>query len=166
MREPPDTARQQFLDAGWYPGRTIPVPAAVPTDHPAWDVLAVFGGLVILERDPEPRPGWPPIEALVFRALTPAYHDAKVWSGLLRTQLIGIADFHNAHGELYLAADGRCFGASLIHDAFFYEGASFADAVDGILLNRRARPMLRPDQSSVTLYGEQFTADSAELYRY
>jgi hypothetical protein len=166
MVELPDTVRQYFLDAGWYPGRIVPVPASVPRDHPAWAVLAAFGGLKILEREPDPDPDWPPIEELVFRELHRCPAVTDVWGGLLGTRLVGIADVHNAHAELYLAADDRCFELSLMHDAFCYLGPSFAVAVEGMLLGQRARPMLRPDQPSVTLYGEQFTPDSPELYRY
>lgn len=162
--EPPDAVRQSFLDAGWYPGRAVPVPDSVPCDHPAWDVLAAFGGLVILERELDP--DWPPIEELVFRTLHPCPSITEVWGGLLGSRLVGVADVHNAHGELYLAADGRCFGSSSIHPAFYFEGESFAQAVQGVLLGRRAQPMLRPGQESVTLYGERFTANSPELYRY
>lgn len=166
MAEPPDAVRQSFLDAGWYPGRSVPVPASIPTEHPAWNILAAFGGLVLLERDPEPDPEWTPIEELAFRALFPCPANTDLWGQLLGTRLVGIADVHNAHGEFYLAADGRCFGASCIHDAFYYHGATFAEAVEGILLRRRARPMLRPDQPSVTLYGDRFTAESPEVYWY
>jgi hypothetical protein len=79
---------------------------------------------------------------------------------------VGIADVNNAHGELYIAADGRCFGGSCVHPAFYFYGQSFAEAVEGILFRWRARPMLGPGQESVTLYGERFTAVSPELYRY
>ena len=166
MVELPDTVRQYFLDAGWYPGRIVPVPASVPRDHPAWSVLAAFGGLTILEREPDPDPDWPPTEELVFRELHPCPAITDVWGGLLGTRLVGIADVHNAHGELYLAADGRCFGSSCMHPAFYFEGETFGEAVEGMLLGRRARPMLPPGQESVTLYGERFTATSPELYRY
>jgi hypothetical protein len=167
MVEPPEAVRQSFLDAGWFLGRSVPVAASVPRDHPAWAVLAVFGGLTILEREPEPDPNWPPKEELVFRALYPCPPVTDVWGGLLGSRLVGIADVHNAHAELYLAADGRCFESHCIgHPAFYYRGASLADAVEGLLLGRRARPMLKPDQESVSLYGEQFTADSPGLYRY
>lgn len=166
MVEPPETVRQSFLDAGWYPGRSVPVPATVPRDHPAWAVLAAFAGLTVLERDPEPDPEWSPIEELVFRPLHPCPAVTEVWGGLLGTRLVGIAEVHNAHGELYLAADDRCFGSSRIHPAFYFYGQSFAEAVAGMLLGRRARPMLQPGQEYVKLYGERFTADSPELYRY
>jgi hypothetical protein len=129
-------------------------------------VLAAFGGLTILEREPEPDPDWPPIEELVFRVLRSCPAVTEVWGELLGSRLVGIADVHNAHAELYLAADGRCFGSSCIHPAFYFKGESFAEAVQGILFGRRSRPMLQPGQEFVTLYGERFTADSPELYRY
>jgi SUKH-3 immunity protein len=164
--EPPEAVQQWFVDAGWCPGRFVEVPPSVPTGHPAWDILAAFGGLVILERDPEPDPDWPPIEELVFRDLFPCPAVTEVWGQLLDTRLVGIANVHNDHGELYIASDGRCFGSSSIHPAFYYHGESFTEAVEGMLLGRRARPLLRPDQPFVALYGERFTADSPELYRY
>jgi hypothetical protein len=164
--EPPDAMRQWFIDAGWHPGRFVAVPPSVPPRHPAWYILAAFDGLVLLERDPEPNPDWPPIEALAFRALYPCPAVTEVWGNLLGTVLIGIASVHNDHAELYIASDGRCFESSNMHDAVYYRGGSFAETIESILLGRRARPMLRPDQPSVTLYGERFTADSLELYRY
>ncbi len=57
--EPPEMVRQSFVDAGWHPGRLVAVPTTVPVDHPARDVLAAFGGLIIPEREPEK--GWPVI---------------------------------------------------------------------------------------------------------
>ena len=88
------------------------------------------------------------------------------WAGLLGTRLVGVADMHHGHGELYVAADGRCFGRSCVHDAFYFEGATFAEAAERAMLGRRSQPLLRPDQSSVTLYGIRFTTDSPEVYRY
>lgn len=67
-----------------------------------------------------------------------------------------------------IAADGRCFCASCVDDGdtFSFVGNSFAEAAETILLGKRLRPMLRPDQDAVKLYGERFVADSPELYRY
>jgi hypothetical protein len=51
----------------------------------------------------------------------------------------------------WLFADeaGRCFGASQAHDAFYFEWYIFGEAVGRLLLGRKARPMLRPDQERV-----------------
>jgi hypothetical protein len=164
--EPPEAVRQWFVDAGWYPGRAVRVPSSVPVAHPARAILGGFGGLVIMERDPEPGGDWPPIQELVFRHLRPIPAAARAWGRVLGTCLVGIAGVHNEHGELYVDAAGRCFGSSNMHPAFYFYGASFAEAVEGILLGRRARPMLLPGHRAVILYGEAFTADSPELYRW
>ncbi len=52
---------------------------------------------------------------------------------------------------------GRFFGLGLIHDAFYFEGASFGAAMERLLLGRRSRPTLRPEQASVILYGDTYT---------
>src|SRR5258706_11223449 len=99
---------QDFIDAGWHPGRSVQVPANVPTDHPTRDVLAELGGLVIPEREPED--GWPVIEELVFGALPPDRPITTVWGRLLRARLVGIARVPSDHAELYMDAAGRCLG--------------------------------------------------------
>jgi hypothetical protein len=104
--------------------------------------------------------------AIHFCLVGPSEPDISTWNGLLGTTLIGIAEFHHAHGELYVDSAGRVFSLSLIHDAFSFEGATFDEAVERRLLGRRCRPMLRPDQESVTLYGEEFGHDHPSVYRY
>lgn len=139
-------------------------PGLCAADHPAWAVLAAFGNLKFIEG--QWAPDSEPMEQLAIGAM---YHSSlKTWSKLLRSQLVGIADVDNKHAELFLAADGRCFGLSSVHDAFWFEGISFEEVVEGILLGRPdlSRPMLRPDQESVIWCGKRFTADSPELYRY
>jgi len=164
MVELPESIRQQFIDAGWHPGRSVAVPACVPAGHPACEVLAAYGGLIILER--EPAEDWEPSQELVFRELHPYPEVAVLWGQLLQTRLVGIASVDNDHGEFYIASDGRCFGSSNMHDAFYFDGETFAEAVEGMLLGRWSRPMLRPDQQSVTLYGKRYTRTSPELYHY
>lgn len=164
MIELPESVRPRFLKAGWFPARRVAVSAAVPNEHPAADILAAFGELTVT---PERKAGEEcATNDLAFQELFPDESITEVWGKLLGTRLVGIAEVHHGHGELYVAADGRCFGRSCIHDAFYFEGASFAEAAERAMFGRRARPLLRPDQSSVTLYGIEFTADSPELYRY
>jgi len=164
MVELPESVRQDFVVAGWYPGRAVEVPPEVPASHPAWEVLREFGALVIPEREPEP--GWPVIEEFVFGMLAPVSPIISDWERFLHSCLVGIASVHSDHAEMYIDTTGRCFGLSLMHDAFYFHGETFADAVEGMLTRRRSRPMLRPGQSSVMLYGERYTATSPELYRY
>ena len=101
-----------------------------------------------------------------FCLVGPTDPDISAWNRLLSTTLIGIAEIHHAHGELYIDTAGRFFSLSLIHDAFSFEGSTFDEAVERLLLGRRTRPMLRPDQESVTLYGEEFRAEHPSVYRY
>lgn len=82
------------------------------------------------------------------------------------TKLIEVAEVHNRHGLLVLDEAGRCFGASLIHDAFYFEGHNFGDALSRLLLGRKARPMLRPDQHEVDLYGETFARGHPAIFEY
>lgn len=167
MVEPPKAVRQYFTDAGWYAGRSVPVSADLPRDHPAWTILSTFGGLRIIERPSDPE--WDPMVMLAFRPFHfPQPTFQKTWSRLLGCPLVSIADVDNSHGELFLADDGRCFGESCVHDAFWFYGESFSAVIEGILLGRLSpsRPMLRPDQEYVKMRGEYFTQDSPELYRY
>ncbi|HVL14786.1 MAG TPA: SUKH-3 domain-containing protein [Gemmata sp.] len=164
MIELPESVRSRFVAAGWYPGRQTVVSATIPFDHPAAAILAAFGGLTVTP-DREAGEECAP-DDVVFRELWPDESITGVWARLLGTLLIGVAEMHRGHGELYLAADGRCFGRSCVHDAFYFEGSSFTEAAERAMLGRRSRPLLRPDQSSVRLYGIQYTADSPEVYRY
>jgi hypothetical protein len=90
----------------------------------------------------------------------------RAWEELLGTQLVGVAEAHNGHEELYVDRDSRVFGASIAHDGFCFHGASFVEAMERLLSGRRTRPMLRPDQDRVMLYGDLFTADHPAIYRY
>jgi len=142
----------------------VAVSAVVPADHPAAAILAAFGGLTVTP-DREAGEECAP-DDLAFRELWLDESVTVVWAKLLGTQLVGVADMHHGHGELYVASDGRCFGRSCIHDAFYFEGASFAEAAERSMLGRRSRPLLRPDQTTVTLYGIRFAAGSPQVYRY
>ena len=164
MVELPEGLRPRFVAAGWHPGRRVDVSANVATDHPAAAVLAEFGGLTVTsDRVAGEECG---TAILTFQELWPDGSIAEVWGELLKTRLIGIADLYYGHGELYIGADGRCFGRSCIHDAFYFQGESFGKAAERALLGRKARPLLRPNQPSVRLYGVRFTSDSPEVYRY
>ena len=162
--ELPNSIRPLFVAAGWHPGRQVPVPASV-RDHPAVAILASFTGLSVL---PERTSGQQCAASdLAFGWLDPEdIPPPAEWEVLLGSRLVGIAEVQRGHGSLFVAADGRCFGSSHVHDAFYFEGGTFAEAAEGLLLGRRARPMLRPDQASVMLYGVTYTQSSPEVYSY
>jgi len=161
MELAPD-ARRLFLDAGWRPGRRVAVPAKVPTSHPAHSVLEAFGGLSVGTSGPG-------IECASSDIAFAFVDDAEVipkWNQLLGVTLIGVAECHNRHGQLYVDESGRCFGTSMVHDAFYFEGHTFGEATERILLGRRARPLLEPDHDSVTLYGDHYRRGDPRLYRW
>jgi hypothetical protein len=159
-----DSVREWFLESGWQPGRDVNVPGFVPRVHPAWDILNSYGGLTLLERNPDP--DFDAIEEFEFGAFPPETSALLPWMTLLKSQLVKIAKVHNNHAELYMDEEGRCYGNSLMHDAFWFSGVSFGDMLEGTLANRRHRPMLRPDQSAVWLYGEKITPDDPTVYDY
>ena len=160
--ELPQSVRGIFSAAGWKADRQVPVPAPVPHEHPAYAVLSEFGGLTVGRNGAGKECAK---HKLVFGYIEP---DREVlrWTDLLQSQLVGVADIEAGHGELYVDASGRWFFRSCIHDAFAFEGASLAEAMECELLGRRSQPMLRPDQSRVVMWGKVFTPDDPRIYRY
>jgi hypothetical protein len=159
----PKSVQPLFLAAGWYPGRQVPVPEGVATNHPAAVVLAEFAGLTVGKS----RAGEECAAVDVhFCNVEPDAFITDVWGALLDTELVGVAEVHHAHGTLYIDNRGRCFGTGLDHETFWFEGASFGEAMERLLLGRLPRPMLRPDQSTVMMLGEEIAADHPSVYRY
>ena len=152
----------RLLDtAGWRADRNVSVSGSVPLDHPAWRVLSSFGGLRIR---PEEDSGIDCAASDIDFNSPAAPSEVTRWAELLRSTLVPIAEVHNYHGLLCIASDGTCYGSSYIHDAFYLEGERFEIALERILLGKRARPMLRPEQSEVMLYGQTFLRGSAEVF--
>jgi len=152
-----------LVTAGWRPGRQIDVDVRVPPLHPAHRILKELGGLHVGRCGPG-------IECttsdLKFGFCEPDEEIGPVWSELLGSELVTIAEVHHQHGWLLVDAAARCFGASQIHDAFYYEGPDFGVALERLLIGRRARPMLRPDQDQVELYGETFSRGHAAIFAH
>jgi hypothetical protein len=162
---PPDLLTY-FRRAGWRPSRRVAlqksVAAQIPEDRPAFPILSAFSGITVGKCGV----GEECATSDVAFGFIECGHEADVWSGLLGTVLVGIATVHHNHGDLFVDSSGRFFSISAVHDATCYEGASFGEAMRGLLRGIRCRPMLRPDQQSVTLYGFEFTANSPEVYDY
>ncbi len=103
---------------------------------------------------------------VIFNLLKADTSIIRGWSELLRTKLVGIADVHNRHGELYLDTAGRYFWASSVDDGFCFEGATFSEAMTRLLLGRRGQPILRPGENEVIMYGEVFAVGDPRIYDY
>ena len=152
----PVSVRPLFVAAGWHAGRRVPVDGRVPARHPAHAVLQEMGGLHV------GRTEGGGIECsrsdLQFGFCDDCAGDGIVSTlqTVLPSRLIGVAEVHNCHEWLLLDEAGRGFGASVVHDGFHFVGQTFAQAAERELLGRKARPMLRPDQQEVRLYGMTF----------
>jgi hypothetical protein len=132
----------------------------VSAAHPAYATLEEFGGLRVGECGTGEECAKSDI---AFDVVEDAWQ-VSGWREILRVELVGVAAYHHHHGELYQDTRGRCFGASLVHDAFYYEGSSLAEALERILLGRRARPLLRPDQDEVFLYGSRYGRGDPRIF--
>lgn len=142
----------------WHRGRNVAVDAAVPTKHPAHAVLAEFGGLRLKRfyGDYE-------VCEVDFQYLPGKDDLPRLWEAALGTELIGIAEYHNAHGELYISGLGKVFGNSIIHPAFWYVGNTFQEAMEHIVEGHPGRPMLLDSETSAMHYGREYTRDDAEV---
>jgi hypothetical protein len=160
----PVSVRPLFAAAGWQSGRRVCVDGRVPQLHPAYGVLQEVGGLRV------GRSGLGGIECarsdLEFCLCDIDQDILSTWRELLQSRLLGVAEVQNRHGWLLVDEAGRCFGASQIHDAFYFEGQTFGEAVERLLLGRKARPMLRPNQHQVDLYGATFARGHPAIFDY
>lgn len=148
---------------GWTPHRCVPNGA--PEGHPSATILEALSGLRVGSTGAGDTCARSDIR---FFLLSPGSYDHRIldWNRLLRTSLVGVAEVHNGHGEMWVAADGRCFNRSIIHDAFSYLGADFAEALQRLLLGQRCRPLIHPDQESVMMYGDVYTRENPEVYDF
>ncbi|MBD2106778.1 SUKH-3 domain-containing protein [Nodosilinea sp. FACHB-13] len=155
-----------FQSAGWYPERRVALPnkaqSLIPEGHPAAMILSTFSGLRV------GRVGLGEECAasdIIFGLIEDSEDAVGKWNDLLKTKLIGVAEYHHSHGELFIDAVGKCYSLGL-QDTFCFEGDNFNQAARNLLLGRRSRPMLLPGEESVMVYGEIYTAESPEVYRY
>jgi hypothetical protein len=163
--EIPTAVAPLFAAAGTPVIFSAPPDGLIPAGHPAQVILEQFGGLKV---------GFVGTgEECASSDISFGYqehdqNDAVVleWQRLLATTLVNIGEVHHSHGALFVDASGACYGMSLVHDAFWFEGGSFGEAVERILLGRKAKPMLRPDQVEVGLYGERFSLGHPNVYRH
>jgi hypothetical protein len=147
---------KSFEAAGWFSGRQVDVAAAVPIDHPAYALLAEFGGLTLTKPAPH-------ICSIAFRHVTDGESDMLAWAAALETDMVGIAEEDDGHATLYLSGRGQVIGCSNVHPAWFLVGRTIGEALDTIGHGKRARPMLLPDEDEITLYGVTFRQGDAEV---
>lgn len=154
----PENLASRMEEAGWYPGRRVAVDSTVPRHHPAYQVIEELGGLRLMVMFDD----YQVCEA-EFRPLPDKDDLVRDWEQALGTELVGIGEHHNEHGEFWMAGTGFVFGNSIIHPAFWLVGTSFAAALDNIIAVRRGRPMLLEREESAMHYGRAYTRDDPEV---
>ncbi|HEX8565522.1 MAG TPA: SUKH-3 domain-containing protein [Pyrinomonadaceae bacterium] len=155
-----------FKQAGWNPSRKITLPTKIlnllPNNHPAFQILTQLSGLKVGHVGEGEQCA---TSDIAFGFIEDEDEQISLWNNVLKTKLIGVAEFCRQHSELYVDSTGRFFSHHL-RDTFCFEGDSFDCAMRNLLFGRRCRPMLLPDQESVMVYGNILTADSPEVYKY
>jgi hypothetical protein len=125
--------------------------------------LAAFGGLHVGRCGGGEECSKSDIE---FRLLDRPDRMVQDWESLLNVALIGVGEANCRHEGLYVDNVGRVFGESWVHPAFYIHGEVFVTAIENVLLGRRVRPLLRPNEDSVRLYGEEYTRSDPRIYHF
>jgi hypothetical protein len=160
--------REQLIRAGWYPEREVSLPPRLIqvglSTHPGAGILAALAGLHAGAAGPGREC---PTSDIKFCWLDDGFDGyIGLWEKLLKTTLVGVGEFDDGNGALYVAEDGRCFGLCLISEQFYFSGQHLEDALERFIVGLRLTPMLEPDEPQVTAYGITYTHDSAEIYKY
>ena len=145
-----------FEEAGWFPGRHADVRADAAPGHPARSLLFELSGIALVR----PETG---IVEVDFQPVSMAAGRVVAWSTALGTHIAGIAETHDAQGELYMTEGGHVIGVSLVDDAVWLEGRTFAEAMERIWSGKRSRPMLLPGQEETILDGTTFRRGDPEI---
>ena len=159
----PPSVAEQFTAAKRTTAVVSPDEVVVPAWHPAQVVLARFGGLRVGACGTGEECASSDID-FGFEVDDQALNEVTEWQRLLSTVLVNIGEFHHRHGAFFMDAAGACYGMSLVHDAFWFIAPTFGEAVERLLLGRQSRPMLRPDQAFVTMFGQRMTPAHADVY--
>lgn len=131
--------------------------------HPAMRVIAELDGLRVGRMGI--RPGQTSGE-LAFGYRSAEHDDPRVaeWETLLSVRLVNIAEVDSGHAAMFMDGTGACYWNSIVHDAFAFMGDSLLEALEGFLVNRWLKAMLRPDQASVSMYGVNVTEGHPNVY--
>ncbi len=161
---PPIQFIAAFEAAGWNSARRIAVHDAVPSNHPAHELLACFGGLHVF---PESNTG---VECgtsdVDFQFVEHRWYDIGEWEKLLETRLCGVALASETYEQIWLAADERVFAINDVTDGFSFVGANIVDAIGNLLSGIRHRPLLPPGKTGTIIYGETMLVGDPRVYEW
>lgn len=150
-----------FTEAGWFPGRKVPVAPTVPASHPVAAILREFDGLKVGKLGPGMECArsdvifwWPPDEG---------YEEISEIGDLLQTELACFARAHNGHESHYIDGEGRVFAVFPNMPGISFMGRTFGEAMERALLGRKASPLLLPSHDKVSWYGEILTRGNPQI---
>lgn len=155
----PASVEPLFIRAGWHPG----VASAVVdgNHHPATDMLREFDGLTVGSDGAG-------VEcariALKFQPIETLDEQIMAWERTLQTTMVGFAEGGLGYEEFYADEMGRIFAINCIVDGVYLCGFSFGDAVERLLLGRRAMPLLLEGQERVPFYGEDLLRGDPRIW--
>ena len=153
-----------FTSAGWHSDWQYDVPARIPNDHPAFNILCLFGGLHI---QPDTDSGLECATADVdIRPLEHRWPTIDRWESHLATKLVGFALASDTYEQLWLASDSRVFATNDITESIGYVGDCFNTAMHNMLTGVRHQPMLGAGESGINYYGEDYLADDPRIYNW
>ena len=124
-------AARLLAKSGWTPDRRVPAPVTISKAHPATAVLESLTGIRIGEAGAGVECAKSDVN---FGPVDDGREDIARLEALLTETMVGVAQVHDRHAELYIDGRGRCFGVSLMHSATWLEGETFDVAWKGCCL--------------------------------
>ena len=161
---PPTEYAFAFVAAGWTESRRIPVVQSVSQSHPAYAILASFGGLHVkpqTERGIECRTA-----DIAFQSVDHRLCIVDEWQDKLGIQFCGVALAAETYEQIWVATDGRVFASNDITDDFFFVAKSMTDAIINLLSGIRHQPLLLLGSSDITIYGETILRHDPRIYQW
>jgi len=152
-----DDVKDLCLAANWPIADDEPGEPYEFRDHPATRALAEMDGLRVGRMGNHA--GQTSGELLFgYRSIEHDDPHVSQWESLLFTRLVNIAEVDSGHAAMFMDEVGACYMNSNVHDAFAFMGDTLREALEGFVVNRWVKAMLRPGQVSVSLYGLTITA--------
>lgn len=155
----PPHLRKLFEDAGWSSERSKPLLHENSLDA----VYREIGGLRVGKDGPGIQCG---VSEVDFETAPIRDPELATWESLLGTSLFRLGSVSGGYASIFISSELKVFGVSEVHDAFYFIGETVPDALDCLFAGRRVRPLFRPDQEFVSLYGDRYHRSHPEAYVY
>jgi len=151
---------RHFTEAGWYHGRALDSPRDYPVDHPATKILREFGGLKVGRAQPGAECAAMPIE---LHPHDDPEKEVLELEACLGTSLLGIGS--DGNGSYYYSDElGRIYLFEIVAGSVWFQGWSFGEAAESLILGKRSYPLLLPSQPSVGFYGVELYPGNERIF--